>query len=718
MHRCRVGPKRMGLLAVCVLIIFGVITLPARAAVSEKRMQTLPFSDIVLLYYVEGERAKVADFIPYVAYVDAAGTPREWFFDAFLYTANGSVQGTFDWANPLFDPGANLDALHEAIREVAATLGLPPSPRLVYMAMPIMSGSVEERIERNRRYIDTVRALWAEKEYDHLQLGGFYWTHEGIRDPEARATVTWTYDYIRSLDGHQPLEKTELRLLFIPYDFGHPNRPQVYEFGDGALPVDALWLQPNFLWADRERGYDRQDLDEVARFALSQGATVEMEYDPGVLLSGWKTARYYHYLDSGVTYGYMDGPLAYYQSRWGYAEAARNQLSLMRQVYEDTFAFGQGFYRPRSIVHEMPLPVASSPTSQLAVQFRNLGDALLSQGLWLGRRERPDHVTHLRLIEPDPNQSHWLILSFTAPVANDPTAQGILTIETRDGELVEIGRYPLNGTSTTRWFALPTEVLSSGVPGNPKDIRLTYTVRFSDAVEVHGGWLRSQQHLLEWERNNATTWAALDPASFVARQGLTLPGIVWDEVSTTLRWFGLDAVRTYTVGIETEGRTLTRTITSQEMDANGAGSRALSELVPGERVMRVWAHPSDAPFYTAFGVQGDTAFTVKRPGISVIPSSGWQFVGAPVGVSRRLAGQGSLQVDVPADGRGYVARIRTRDAASLTWELRQLPGKEVVASGSTSGRLLEVEIDRPGTFELQLNGTASLIEAWLISVER
>src|SRR5690606_25918326 len=156
-----------------------------------------------------------------------------------------------------------------------------------------------------------VRELWAAKKYEYLQLGGFYWTHEGIRDPQALETVTWTHNYLRSLTGTEPWERERLELLFIPYDVGHPNRPQVVAFGKGELPVDALWLQPNFLWADRERGYDRQDLDEVSRFALGQEASIEMEYDSGVPVTGWKTARYYHYLDAGVTYGYMNGPLAF-----------------------------------------------------------------------------------------------------------------------------------------------------------------------------------------------------------------------------------------------------------------------------------------------------------------------------------------------------------------------------------------------------------------------
>lgn len=676
-------------------------------------METLPFQDIVLLYYVDGEQNKPSDFLPYVAYLDAAGEPRAWFFDAYMYIGQGSTPAVADWARPLFAPGGNLDALHDAVKQVAERLGAPPAPRLIYFGMPLMSGTVEERIERNRRYIDMVRELWAAKKYDYLQLGGFYWTHEGIRDPQALETVTWTHNYLRSLTGTEPWERERLELLFIPYDVGHPNRPQVVAFGKGELPVDALWLQPNFLWAERERGYDRQDLDEVARFALGQEASIEMEYDSGVPVTGWKTARYYHYLDAGVTYGYMNGPLAFYQGLWGYAEAARNQLPVMRQVYEDTFAFVHGFYRPRSLVYELPLHTGEPAMAQLATRFANMGDALLGQGLWLGRRERPERVTHLRIVEPDPNQSYWLILTLAAPHASGDETEGVITLETRDGASVEIGRYALDGSVSTRWFPIPSELLRRGVPGNPSGARLTYTVRFSVPVQVEGGWLRSQQHVMAWDRVSAAAWEAVDPNAFAAREGRSLPGIRWDAATGTVRWFSLDGTRDYIAAAETDRRTVVWTIPAAAIASDGSGVMPVPGLEPEERVERLWVHPADEPFYLSLGVQGDTAAAARRPGIAVLPSDGWQFAGAAVGTGRRLAGQVSLQVDVPADGRAYTLRIKLAEAARLSWMLLNVDGT-AVADGTVTGELVEISVHAPGTYELRLSGSATLHEAWLV----
>lgn len=190
------------------ILLLGVMILSFASLTGASTMGALEADDIVLLYYVQGERPGPSYYHPYVAYIDDDGRPKAWFFDAFLYTAAGTLQGSYEWANPLFEDGIYLDALNDAIAQAALVLGEPPSKRLIYMAMPVMSGSVDERINRNRRYIESVRAMWTDKEYQYLQLGGFYWTHEGIRDPQARETVTWTYDYIHSLTGSEPGRKS------------------------------------------------------------------------------------------------------------------------------------------------------------------------------------------------------------------------------------------------------------------------------------------------------------------------------------------------------------------------------------------------------------------------------------------------------------------------------------------------------------------------------
>lgn len=701
-----------------LLVYVLVVGAAMSASVRAEDTHSLAFSNMTLLYYAEGETVDASNFLPYVAYLDRTGEVKAWFFDAFLYTSQPSIQQTSDWANPLFEPGQELDSLDAAVQLAAETLGQVPARRLLYFAVPVAEGSVEERVERNRRFVDTVRQLWQQKKYDHLKLGGFYWTHEGVRDPISRAAVEGTYEYIRRLTGVEPYEQAALELFFIPYDYGRPNRPQVTEFSQGKFPVDALWLQPNFLWADRERGYERQDFDNTALFATELGIPLEMEYDTGVLKAGWKVGRYYHYLDSGQTYGYMDKPLAYYQEWWGYGEAARDLLPVARQVYEDTFAFSQGFYRPRSVVYEMPLPFDRTPADELANRFGRFGDALLRLGLWLGRNEKADSVSHLRLAEPDPNQSYYLILTMTPPLSPDPDAEGVITLRTRDRQEIEIGRYPLNGQPTTRWYTVPAALLSQGVLANPRDFHLTYTIRFSDPVAIRGGWLRSRQHLFTWDREEAAAWTAVDPTSHRAREGHTLPGVRWNDEVHQLEWFGLDETREYLVGLETNLGARILRIAPDQISSTGSGALTLA-LEPGEGLEGVWLHPADEPFTTLFGVQGDTAYKALGAGIRLVPSFGWQFIGNPVGVTRHLLGRAGLQIEVPDDGRSYLLRLHLTDVQSATWTL--VAGEDetgaVQAEGTLAGEVFELEVSEPGTYTLTFNGRATFLSGLLLPLK-
>lgn len=706
--------RRLSLLF-CLLILAGSA---ASSLGHAEDVYDLSFSNMALLYYAEGEQVDVSTYLPYVAYIDQTGEVKAWFFDAFLYTSQPSLQQTSDWANPLFEPGQELDSLDAAVRQAAESLGQVPTKRLLYFAVPAAEGSIEERIERNRRFIDTVRRLWQGKEYKHLKLGGFYWTHEGVRDPVSRSAIEATYEYIDSLEGVEPYEQFDLELLFIPYDYGRPNRPQVTEFAQGKFPVDALWLQPNFLWADRGRGYERQDFDNTALFATGLDVPIEMEYDTGVLEAGWKVGRYYHYLDSGQTFGYMQRPLAYYQDRWGYAEAARDLLPVARQVYEDTFAFSQGFYRPRSILFEMPLPFDRTPADVLASRFRRFGDTLLRQGLWLGRNEGPEEVSHLRLVEPDPNQSYYLIITMTPPRSSDPDAEGVITLRTRDRQDIVIGTYPLDGETATRWYTIPTDLLSQGVPPNPVHFHLTYTIRFSEPVSIEGGWLRSRQHLFTWDRDEAAAWHALDPTSYRAREGWTLPGVRWDGETSSLHWFGLDVAKEYLVGIETSAGARMLRISPEQIAADGSGGMRLS-LSAGETVEAIWLHPADEPFLSLFGVQGDSAHKAIGPGVRMVPSYGWHFLGNPVGVSRQLAGWADLQIKVPADGRRYLLRLDWEDIDSATWQL--VAGKKetgtVLAEGALEGDGIELKLEEPGTYTLALKGRATLRAGKLVPLD-
>jgi len=345
--------------------------------------------DTVLVAYARDKNLSSDELLPLLAYVDRDGRPRAPFFDGFILTP--TIQTFAGWEENLFRPGVMLSALEQAAARLVEVL--PELPRLrVYVTIANLQGETgEEQAQNAQRFIENVRHRFAGAGYEHLRLAGFYWHDEGLRDPAAYEAARLTALYLHSLVGTPPLEESRLQLLWIPYDFGHPNRPQVRDWAQGKLPLDAVWLQPNFLWAERS-GYDTQDLDETARFARSQGISVEIEFDGGVFASGWKASRYHHYLISGLTYGYIALPLTYYEGAGALLMAAGSPLPFLRQLYEATYAFVRNRYIPRSFLLGGRWLGPGSEQFQAARSLQFLPEAFLPLGLWLGRAEQAEAV--------------------------------------------------------------------------------------------------------------------------------------------------------------------------------------------------------------------------------------------------------------------------------------------------------------------------------------
>lgn len=721
------------------MLIGGDLAVAGALAAAQPSERSLPAAswpvpaDTVLIYYRQGSSIDVSTLLPYVAYLNRNGEPQAApFFDGFLFLSISDRKSPH-WEEALFAPGQMLYALEAAAAQVAGLQADPDFRYQVYISLPELAGTTgEARAESARKFVEETRDRFAAAGFQHLQLAGYYWFDEGIRDPVNRKAAELTAAYIHSLTGREPVERSRLLLVWIPYDVGHPNRPQVQEWAAGRLPLDALWLQPNFLWADRLRGYDTQDLDETVTFALGQGASVEIEFDNGVAERGWRTARYHHYLASGKTYGYSALPLAYYEGGGGYATVARSPISALRQLYEETFAFVRDRYAPRSLILGARWLGPGSGEFEAALRLQFLSDSIIPQGLWIGRGEEPTAVTTLRLVEPDPNQTYWLILTFRAfgPDAQKAQAasgssgngsgsgrqaKGTITLTAKDGSEVILGTYPLDGELHTRWYMIPSSVLKRGVDDIPVG-RLSYHITFSTPVELHASWARSTQWVASWDSQSAQLWAKTDPQALVAQEGALLPGVHWSEAEGKVIWSGADDSRPLLVGIQTEeGWSRVYEIAPGTLAGDGSGSLKPADLPAGSKVSTVWIHPADAPFVTTFGSEGDTAAAWRPVGVSILPGPAWKFTGKPVGTSRRIVGQGSLRVAVPGDGRPYTLRLRTTAVVKLDWKLRQQGDSAEVASGRVGGGTSEIIVPVPGggDWELSFIGAGALLEAWL-----
>ncbi|MBE3576116.1 MAG: DUF4855 domain-containing protein [Limnochordales bacterium] len=682
-------------------------------------------AETVLVAYTREKNLSPDEFVPFLTYVDREGRPRAPFFDGFIMTP--TIQTFAGWEENLFRSGIMLSAVDEAAGRVARLFpGLPPFR--VYVAIANLEGATgEERAQNARHFIDNVRRRFAAAGYKHIQLAGFYWHQEGLRDPVSYEAARLTAGYLHSLAGSPPLEQPRLQLLWIPYDFGHPNRPQVRDWAQGNLPLDAVWLQPNFLWAERS-GYDKQDLDETARFAQSQGVPIEIEFDGGVFTTGWKASRYHHYLVSGLTYGYIALPLTYYEGAGALLSAARSPLSFLRQLYEETYAFARNHYVPRSFILGGRWLGPGSEHFEAARSLQFLADAFLPLGLWLGRTDKPEAVQSLRLVEPDPNQSYWLVLTFRAGASPESQAEGVITITTQDGDSVEIGRYPLDGELHTRWYTIPGELLRQGVPPVPTS-RLVYPIHFSTPVELHASWLRSDQWVMRWDAQAARFWDSVDPEAFVAQEGRLLPGVRFDAATNRVHWSGMDDSQPLLVSIETtSGWSRVYTLPPELTDGSGQGSFSLTDLPDDATVTSVYAQPVRLPFHTVFGAEGDTAAPWRRPGIALQPGEAWAFAGKPVGVTRKLVGQqGRILLSAPATGTPYrVLILFAGVTGNVRWSLQPAAaptGKQdapVSKAPLASGRLnpadteLSLLLSEAGNYELILEGgEVQLREAWL-----
>lgn len=309
-------------------------------------------------------------FLPYVTYVSAEGAPQDWFFDTFLvlaYTAPsgrslcpgfGTGPATLeDWRSyvdhRLFGgPGyvderlwaqpGELGHLNEAVRIAGRALGEPNRRVRVLLALPYPHpdaesfGSLEgrpldlsqqeDRLEALRWYVDYSLRRWVESRFDHLVLGGFYWIHEEVR-PGDRALIPEVSALVR---------RRLLPLFWIPWF----DAPGVREWR--SLGFHFALHQPNFYFYE----VPPERLGEAAEIARRYHMGVELELDRRVLESEEHRLRYRRYLEAGVEFGYIAaGQLGWYDDR-ALLECSRSGRPEARAIYEETYRFVRGVWRP------------------------------------------------------------------------------------------------------------------------------------------------------------------------------------------------------------------------------------------------------------------------------------------------------------------------------------------------------------------------------------
>lgn len=316
-----------------------------------------------------------ADFKPYVTYVDANGTSRDFLFDSFLFiplakAASGRDYGPAanpsnkaDWEAYLahtFDPANQLAALDRAVATARAELNDHSYRAKVVISIPYASplqanfGDVDgdgvtenfnheivgaqsaaaARIKADSWYVDQALARWQAAGYQNLDLVGFYWYGESVRyqmSPVEEQVMSQVISHVHDR-GY--------KINWIPYVQGEGFRH--WE----RLGFDQVNMQPNY--AFNNVTVDR--LQQNANMADLYGMGIEMELDNRILqetaAGAAARAKFIAYMDYGWTTGYMHAFNNWYQQVRTLQYASRSTNPEIRRMYDLAYLWIKGTYKP------------------------------------------------------------------------------------------------------------------------------------------------------------------------------------------------------------------------------------------------------------------------------------------------------------------------------------------------------------------------------------
>ncbi len=371
----------------------------------------------------------VEEYMAAIAYVDGDGVPTDWLFDDVTvmghgYTARakytsyreGYTRGRYyagrdDWyqwlcyafgldtdGNPYDSKKTggqtviNLNALEEAARQAKEILKDPDYKvgvkLVVYPAVHVQDNwgeldgrtldftvegagskeaALQNRLDAYRWYIETALELWERAGFEHLELTGFYYYDETIRestDPIALETVRGLTELVHSTPtpsgNTNPGFRTEDggRLYIYQLPFYQANgcwKWKTYGF-------DYALMQPNYAFVDF---YTVNQLYECGTLCRSFGLGVQMEF------GGTGTEDYIRkfrdYLELGCDIGYQQSVRSWYMGTSYCWDLSRN-VKNCRYLYDAIYDFVQG--RTVRFAPEPPAPPEPGRVVDLALGIK------------------------------------------------------------------------------------------------------------------------------------------------------------------------------------------------------------------------------------------------------------------------------------------------------------------------------------------------------------
>lgn len=321
-----------------------------------------------------------------VAYTDENGQ-EHWFFDNMIvmelwdddYAVTYSIanDGRYSsrkehWQRQIdywFSQENGFAALEASIADVASRIGNPPTKRGIIFSLPdpvyfehytdAMKGTnrntvywgeidgvqmdfakAEDRVKAYKWMVDAVRAAFAEADYKHVELIGFYVLSEELSVPgsfryeykEHDITIKATADYCHSVGEG---------FYWVPYAMA-PGIERSKDFG-----FDLVVMQPNYYWTDAkwswdqiEKAIEEHDLGMELEFEGTHGEPLTSSIlsklkngEPNPYADRNK-ARFQEYLDNARSRGiYGTRPLVLYPGTNALYELAVSDDAKDREMY-------------------------------------------------------------------------------------------------------------------------------------------------------------------------------------------------------------------------------------------------------------------------------------------------------------------------------------------------------------------------------------------------
>ena len=356
------------LLLSIIISVFSAVDITASAAMPNPEVMG-GYENLVLMYTHNSNkedygRHYTEDIKPYVAYLDENGEATDFFFDSYLFLPcvsygpsgarmhydQANPTKAIDWTNYVADTfyeGANVDALEVAFGDAKKTLN--DDSRKAGVVLTILYPGVEAGNKfgslggkeldftkmEDRKYaikwiIDEQLKLFNERDYQHLELLGFYWLEEYLSSGEQgkvdKELFLYTSEYLHSKG---------LKFVWIPW-FRSNGYKQWKNLG-----FDAVTMQPNMYWQSE---VDPKRVDTCLKDCSLYGMGLEIEIDGKALTSGEYFNRYLDYLEGGIKHGADKSIKMYYQDgkQAVFYAACYSKNERARAVYDLTYKYSKG----------------------------------------------------------------------------------------------------------------------------------------------------------------------------------------------------------------------------------------------------------------------------------------------------------------------------------------------------------------------------------------